>query len=206
MDRRITIVLVVILLALGGYIWYTFVRADAPPVNPPTPQATAIPFATLAETDVTAIEVRDVKNNKATRVVRNGTAWKMEQPAQGEAFIDRVEEFLLDVTRISAPRTVNNPGELAAYGLNPPVYTVDLTLKDGTTTRFELGNPNPDKSYNYIRKANEPTIYLIDTTVADTIRGFVSEPPFTPTPEPTSTPTPPAGTAAPGTPAVTSTP
>ncbi len=190
MDRRITIALVVILALLAGYIWYTFLRADAPPLVPETPEPTAIPFLSLPSDQVQAIQVLDTQTKQTTRVVRDGEEWKMEQPAQGQANRVRVERVLFELSRITAERKLTPTGDLAVYGLNPAAYQVRTELKDGSTVTFQLGGENPDKDYFYALKNGDAAVYLIDASIANDLVEFATLPPFTPTPEPTESPSP----------------
>lgn len=185
MDRRITIALLVVLAVLGGYIWYTFLRADAPPITPVTPAPTPLAVLKFDDAHVTALQVRDVKNNQTTRVVRSGDVWKMEQPAQGDAFTPRVERILFDLAALNAERKIQAPSDLAAYGLNPPSYQVQVTLQDGSTYTLVLGNQNPDQNYWYAKKDSDAAVYLINASIGDDIQEFVTKPPYTPTPPPT---------------------
>ncbi len=189
MDRRITIGVVVLFALLGGYIWYTFLRQDAPPVTPQTPEPTAILFLNFEFDKAQTLQVRDVKNNQTTRVVRDGDKWKMEQPAQGEAFLSRVDDLVFNLARVTATRKLNPQADLAQFGLNPAQYETIVTLQDGTTFTILLGNENPEGSAFYASKNGDAGVYLIDTSVGETIREFVTMPPYTPTPTATPGPT-----------------
>lgn len=204
MDRRITIAFVAILVLLGGYIWYTFLRADAPPVEPVTPSPTSTVFLNVGEDQVQAVEVQDVKNNKITRISRDGDNWKMEQPAQGLAYAANVNEFLFSVTNVEAERKLAPQSDLAPFGLNPPQYQLKLELKSGDPIQVQLGNENSEGSAYYVTKQGDSAIYLISSTTADDIKNFITTPPYTPTP--TATPGPTETPASAGTPEATATP
>jgi hypothetical protein len=188
MDRRITLAFIAILLILGGYIWYTFLRSDAPPLTPATPAPTAILFLSLDPNKVQAVEVRDVKNNEGTRVVRDGANWKMEQPKQGEADATRIDDLLFAFGSLEANRKLAAPGDLVGYGLNPPQYQLNLSLQDGSALTIQIGNENPDGAHLYAMKNGDASVYLIDSSHRKQIEEFVTLPPYTPTPSPTPAP------------------
>lgn len=188
MDRRISLVFVVILLVLGGYIWYTFLRSDAPPLTPSTPEPTPILFLSVDQNKVQAVEVKDVKNNQSTRVVRDGANWKMEQPKQGQADSTRIEDLLFDFASLTADRKLDSPGDLAGYGLNPPQYQVNLSLQEGSAVMVQVGSENPGATLLYVMKNGDPSVYLVDSSHDKKIQEFVTMPPYTPTPSPTPMP------------------
>lgn len=186
MDRRITVGVVVILLLFGGYIWYTFLRADAPPQSPVTPQPTAILFMQVEQDKIQSIEVHDTKNNVVTQVTRNGDAWNMTQPKQGSADADRISALLLQLAHTTATRKLDSPGDLTQFGLNPPLYEAKLAYQDGSTVTVDVGIKNTDGSAYYTIKNGDGAVYLVATTVGDDVVQFVTTPPYTPTP--TATP------------------
>lgn len=188
MDRRITIALLVVLAALGGYVWYMFLRADAPPVTPVTPAPTPLALLKFDDTTLIALQVQDVKNNRTTRVVRSGDGWNMEQPAQGEAFRPRVERVIYDLSLLNAERKIESPGDLSAFGLEPPAYRVQMNFQDGSTRTLVLGNQNPDGNYSYVMLDADAALYLINASAGEEIEQFTTMPPFTPTPSPTEPP------------------
>jgi hypothetical protein len=211
MDRRVTVVVVILFLALGGYVWWTFLRADAPPVAAVTPEPTPIPFLNLTPDDVTAVEIRDVKANQVVRVARSGEEWQMESPKQGPADSNRVSSLLFQLASIDATRELQDVTDLAQYGLNPPLHELRVTLEDGSTQVVQLGEENPDQTSVYATKPGATSVFLIRASTGEAVAEFVTTPPFTPTPtataEPTGTPAPttptPGGT---GTPTASATP
>lgn len=194
MDRRLTLAFVAILILLGGYIWYTFLRAGAPPVTPSTPEPTAILFLQVPQDQIQAVQVQNVKANKTTRVVRDADKWKMEQPAQGPADFSRVDEFTFGLGHVNAQRKLAAPADLAPFGLNPPQYQVKLEMQNSTVVTVNLGNQNSASSSFYASKDGDTAVYLVDSATGNDIKNFIDTPPYTPTP--TSTPAP-AGTPEP---------
>lgn len=199
MDRRITIGVVVVLLLLSGYVWYTFLRADAPPTTPTgTPAPTAILFSQVDQSKVQAIEVKDLKNNVVTQLTRSGDTWTMNQPKQGGSDTDRIDQLLLQLAHTTATRKLDAPGDLTQFGLNPPLYQAKLTYQDGSALTINLGTKNTDSSAFYAVKDGDTAVYLIEAAVGTGIQQFVTTPPYTPTPTETPAATePPAETETP---------
>lgn len=190
MDRRLSIALVVILVLLGGYIWYTFLRQGATPPSASsiTPEPTPILFLSLKGDEVQALEVRDV-SGQTIRVVRTGETWNMEQPAQGPADGRRIQDLVFTLSQVNADRRLEPPADLAPFGLKPPQTQIKFIMQDGTSTALNVGSENPDNNYVYVMKDQDPAVYLIDFSNGETIHEFVSLPPYTPTPTPSTPPT-----------------
>jgi hypothetical protein len=143
----------------------------------------------LERAKVTAVQVRDVKNNTITRVVREGELWKMEQPAQGEAFGSRVDELLFNVAQSNADRNLGAQSDLVQFGLNPPAYELQVTQEGTNPVTVLLGNKNPDGNSYYALKDGDGAVYLVGTWIGQKIEEFVTMPPYTPTPTATPAPT-----------------
>lgn len=198
MDRRVTLFLVVVFLALVGYIWWNFLGRESSGGEAVTPLPTLIPFLNYEVEQVQAVEVREVKQNQVTRVVRVGDGWQMQAPQQGPADASRVRGFVFQVARVDAHRVLSDISDLATFGLNPPSYQVTLTTGDNVQRIIQIGDANPDKAYVYALRSGDPKVYLIPASVGEAVRDFVTMPPYTPTPTATPLPTPTAtATAAP---------
>jgi hypothetical protein len=187
-DRRITIALAVVLALLGGYIWFTFLRPDAPPITAVTPEPTPILFLNIQQSDIAQVQVQELATNKITHVVRAGDVWQMESPKQGPAYFVPVDRLVFDLSRIQVDRKLETPGDLVAFGLNPPQYEVVLTLADNRTLNLSIGGETTDENYGYAMKEGDPAVYLLDFSLSEEIMEFITMPPFTPTPSPTPEP------------------
>lgn len=196
MDRRLTIALFAILALLGAYIWYTFLRQDAPPLTPVTPEPEEIVFYSADPNQMQRVQAQDAASGDTTIIVREGDRWRMQAPAQGDAYFVRADALVFDLSRIEADRKLETPGDLTAFGLNPPQYRVIITLTDGTETTLSLGNENPDQNYAYAIKNGDPAVYLVEFSLREDVIEFITSPPYTPTPSPTLEP---IGTPAPTT-------
>jgi hypothetical protein len=194
MDRRFTIALVAALFVLGGYIWYMFLRADAPPVNAPTPEPTPLAFLTVSPQGIRGIEVVENETGRRLRLVKANDQWQMEAPARGEAYAPQVESLVFQLGLIRSDRKLTSPASLADYGLAPARYEIRLELEDAGVQAVQLGGQNPDKNYYYAIKAGDDAVYLISSAVGDAIVDILAMPPFTRTPTvvlaPTLTPEP----------------
>ena len=182
MKFRTTVVLLIVLAALGGYVlWSGRQRSDANV----TTGAAAIPVLQLDPAGIRAVEVRG--EGKQVRVERAANGWQVKLPKPGPADAFRVTEVISGLAKLSATQTITPTGQnLAPYGLDKPAYEVRLEGSPPETLR--LGAKNPDGSATYVQRAAAPTIYLAKDSLIDTIERWVSDPPAQPTPAPTAPP------------------
>ena len=175
-------------------IWYTFLRVDASPLASATPEAEEILLYDVDPNQIQKVRLQDLDSGETTILARDGDGWQMEAPVQGEAYFLRVDSLVFDLSRIAVDRKLDNPDDLATYGLSPAQLRVTITLADDTENTLLIGNENPDQNYAYAIKIGDPAVYLVDFAIRDDVMEFISSPPFTPTPSPTPEP---IGTRAP---------
>ncbi|HEX2912032.1 MAG TPA: DUF4340 domain-containing protein [Chloroflexia bacterium] len=111
-------------------------------------------------------------------------------------------------------------GTLANFGLDKPTMTVTITTAKSGTKELDFGAANQATNNYYVKLANDPKVWTVNSFYYTTLQGWLSNPPtpaptiaptgnpqtplptLTPTPQPT---TPPASTTAAATPAPTTT-
>jgi len=182
MKFRTTLVLLVVLAALGGYVlWSGRQQSD----TSATTGATTTPVLQLDPAGVRAVEVRG--EGKQVRVERDASGWQVRAPKPGPADALRVTEVISGLAKLNATQTITPTGQnLAPYGLDKPAY--EVRLEGGTPETLRLGAKNPDGSATYVQRASAPTIYLVKDPLIDTVERWVGDPPAQPTPAPTAPP------------------
>ncbi len=53
--------------------------------------------------------------------------------------------------------------DLASYGLAPPEMEVDITMKDGKTSKLLVGDDTPTGSDVYVMRAGDPRLFITST-------------------------------------------
>jgi len=182
MKFRTTLVLLVVLATLGGYVvWSGREKSDANA----TTGAAAVAVLQLDQAGIRAVEVRG--EGKLVRVERDASGWQIKAPKPGPADALRVTEVISGLAKLSATQMITPTSQdLAPYGLDKPAYVVQLD--GGTSEMLRLGAKNPDGSATYVQRASTPTVYLVNDTLLDTVERWVSDPPAQPTPAPTAPP------------------
>ncbi len=193
MNFRITLVLVVVAVLMGGYLWLGPPLTEPEVDNSPTSQDWfyLVDDFLINRLDATyfgteAIFVRDTE-----RVWHYGS---LDGPPVSEEFAGTA--FLAGGAR--SPRLImENPDEAALqlYGLDSPQITLRLYLESGEAYTVSIGDLTPDRITNYARIDGIDRVYLLDRTWGEHMARlitetsvFVSTP--TPTPDPNATPAP----------------
>lgn len=189
MNRMYTLILVAVLVLLGGYIFYTQNQSAPSTSASTTPSPTPVPVLSFLSDNVAKFQVRDLKNNQTTLVTRQSEQWHMEQPKDSDTSKPKIEGLLIQLAQLEAQRAIPNVSDLAPYGLASPAFEARATMKDNSEYVLLVGDQNPDKTYYYMVKPGDNTVYLVRSGVGDTIQQFVTQPPFPPTVTPTPLPT-----------------
>lgn len=187
-----TLVLLGILAALATYIFLVEVKREPPLEEGALP--TPAPLWEFEGGDVMGITV--TKGERTTAVVRDGSAWRMTRPEEGEADSGRLDSLVHRVAGIKFTRAMAGVGDgsagstggLAAFGLQEPEVRVTLVLSGGTTINVGIGTENPRHTARYVQKEGDPLVYLVPIGDVDGLIGLVDEPPYPPTSAPPPSP------------------
>lgn len=200
MNVRTTIVLLVVLVLLAGYVLWPGSNQGAADIEDTLDVSDTsselaeirMPVLTVNSADIQTIEVADAAGETVT-LVRQGDTWNLTAPNAAPADAFQVSRVITDLVELTASRVFTpTEGTLADYGLAEPEYQVTLSGADGVLARLRLGTTNPNGSSTYLQREGAPTIYLVSNFVVDGVRNWVDTPPVQPTPFPTSIPFSPA--------------
>jgi Domain of unknown function (DUF4340) len=189
MNRRNTIILVVIFVALAGYVIYIQSRNQAGNQASTTPSPTPVTVFDFLTDNAVKFQVSDLHKNQTVVVSRQGQDWHMEQPKDSATDPVRVGDALDSIAHLDATRVLTNTTELSAYGLVTPTIEVRVTLSDTTQSLLHIGDATLDQSDYYALKGGDKQVYLISSATVDTLRNYLDEPPYPPTPTLTPLPT-----------------
>lgn len=185
MNFRLTIGLLIVLVALAGTVYFV----ESNPATP-TPAAKTAPVLTFLSNEVTALEVNG--EGKTVLVARGDeNRWLLRKPEEASADQIRVDSLVSRLGNLTATRTVDAPSGLAEFGLEKPAVEAKVTLKSGQTSSLLLGERTPDKTSYYAKLPGAQTVYLIPVAVGGDLARLLADPPK-------ATPTPAAPTVVPG--------
>ncbi len=199
MDRRLTLVLLLVLAAVGGAAWWLERPGQTPPATA-TPSST--PLWTLESTDVKKITLEDTHAKSVIELDRqaDGT-WSIVKPSQQAADTGAVEMAIAQVSKMSILTDLGTELRIENFGVDKPGYRITLTTADAAYT-LEVGSATVTGSGYYVRKQGDSRVVVVGTYALDPILGWAQNLPLpaTATPPPSATAEPsatisPAGTA-----------
>ena len=186
MNPRVTVGLLVVLLALSAYVYY-----GAPATGPATPTpaakggATQVEVWALEEGQIQSVSVR--RGGQEAGVERAGEEWRLT-PSGEPADRLRVNSLMFRLATIRATYRVANPTNEAEFGLAQPSMVATVRLAGGESRTLTVGAKAPAESGTYVRQDGDAAIYLISNALAQDLERLVTEPPRPPSPTPLPSP------------------
>ena len=116
--------------------------------------------------ELVKVEVARAEDGPVVLVEVDGQ-WIIEgsgHPA-GRSMVNRVKHQIHDLT--ARANVVEAPDTPALYGLGPNAVRVTLTLRDGETIGFAVGDPNPTAVSYYIQPDGASAIYTVQKAAVD---------------------------------------
>ncbi|MFC2072573.1 DUF4340 domain-containing protein [Chloroflexota bacterium] len=184
MRLRNVLILLAILLALGGYFYFS----NAPqPVSKPEPKL----YAWLIEIeDIKQIEIRLPHEDKSEAFIKvtegDKFPWYFNDPQRSEVDVERWGggiPLLLSgpgVDRVIARNATEE--KLTEFGLTQPQMEIALTLEDGNIMNIKVGDKAPDGHAFYVQAPDSNDVALVDYTWYEVLERLVKEPPYAPPP------------------------
>jgi hypothetical protein len=134
--RKSTLLLVVLALGLGGFVYYYEFKRTPPPKKAEDESKPAFSFH--AE-DVKSLEF--ARSGQTISIEKRDGKWLITQPVETRADASVIEGIATELARARISRTLPaSPDRLAAYGLTSPEVTLDLRLQNGAKHQVKLGS------------------------------------------------------------------
>jgi hypothetical protein len=166
MNLRNSLIMLAILLALGGYIYFV----EVPHEKKTTEEKKLLTFDKDAITELTL-----TYPNRALTVKKNDAGkWRITQPVEADADETTMKNLINAVADAEVKRTLDEvPQDLTVYGLTTPVVKAKLTLKDGKTLPpITFGKDTPVGFSTYAQKEGDAKVLLVPQTLR---MGFIKE-------------------------------
>lgn len=154
-----TIVLVLVLAGLGGYIYFVDSKRPEPGLGGDT--ATAKVYAL----EVDAInEVKLTYNGETSLLRKSDSGWAMVEPVQTEADPAEAISLVQALVNLELVRVLDeNPGDLAPFGLAAPSIAVEFKGA-GVSGSLKLGRKTPTQGEMCAQKNGEKAVFLVSSS------------------------------------------
>jgi hypothetical protein len=189
MNQRNTLILLVILAALVAYVYFGEIQKG-------TGQGTETPSSqpavfNLSDQDILGLKVTTADGKSVELKREAGKPWTMVSPASQGVDDTRVNSLVVELAQLKASRALTQTTNLAEYGLITSTFTADITMTGGVTHTLLVGETNPSgSSYYALADGKQTPVYLIYSSNIDELQRLVTQPPYPPTPTPTTLPSP----------------
>ncbi len=162
-----TIFLTALLIALGLYLYFVELPSDE------KNRAAAIKKAKLFAfemSEITRVRIRSATNEIELEYFPGHPAnpWRIFDPVETVANERAGDEIATFLTDLKSSRLVEEtPTNLKDFGLDPPDYTVIITLQRNNTEIVEVGSANLTGSDVYVRIGEGTSLYLVRAGIKD---------------------------------------
>jgi hypothetical protein len=154
-ELRSTLILLVILIGLGAYIYSTR-------NNEETVSEENRVFASLEADDLQSITVR-AESGDTTTLERSGDSWQIVSPITAPASSTEASGLASTLTTLDRTRVVDEaPANLAEFGLAPPRVSVEFkTSGDAPAGGLLIGNKTTTGQSLYAKRSDGNAVFLI---------------------------------------------
>ena len=174
MSIRTSIILVVALAMVAGYVFFVQLRqVEEEEEEPPW-------FYNLDIADLTRIHIEDSAGNASFHLGKDDN-WRIGDPEGIPVGLDRWGGITLLLTGPRSRRLLDEqPAEikLADYGLDDPPTTIEVDLKDGRSINVLIGLATPDGSNNYARVQGFPQVFTVFSGWRESLTKLIDDPPY----------------------------
>ena len=132
-------------------------------------------FADYVADDITQMHVENfgtsVTANKIIDMHKDDKgAWQIDKPIPMQADETTMRSVLNGVGDFNPDTTIENPGQLADYGLNSPTAHCTLKNKAGATFEVFVGDKTVAGSSYYVKTGGKNTVYLLPNFSIDYLK------------------------------------
>lgn len=153
MKRFIPTILLVV-ICIGGF-WYASSK-DFFQEKKDEPKS----LITLKQEEVQSIHVKT--EVQQIELARSGSGWEMKSPAAAPINTNQVGSWLDALGLVTWAKLVEDQvSNLANYGLDKPLGTYEVTLKDGSKKGLLVGAALPIEGFSYVQVEGSPAVYQV---------------------------------------------
>jgi hypothetical protein len=161
-----TLILLIIVLALGAYVYFYEIKGGAQREK-----------AKESENQLWKIEDKNIQQidlisgGEHINVVRKGEKWAISIPRQMDADSEELNRIAGTASSIRRDSVVEeNATDLAKFGLAPSLSGLRLKTKDGKEYGIDFGSNNPSGNFAYAAIPRQKAVFLIPTNTVEAFK------------------------------------
>jgi hypothetical protein len=172
MSLNKLVIAAVVLLCLGGLIWWVNKHPeDKTASTPATPKLVDIP-----EAQVQSVEVQKKGSAPVTLTRDKGNRWSITAPQAYPADQDASTSLVSSLSGVNADSVIeDSPSDLSKFGLADPSLTVIAHEKNGKTDKLMFGDDIPASSSVYARVGSDKKIYSVSSSLRSSFSKDVND-------------------------------
>lgn len=201
MSPRVTVGLLAVLLALGGYVYFGgsgSSQTTQPGAKTKDSADQQLEVFKLDDRDVNQIVAR--RGDQQTTVQKDADGNWLLHPSGQAADKLRISGLTLRLASLRASRRLGDSGNPAEFGLADPALSLLMGTSGGGQYTLLMGSKAAAEAGTYAKRADDPSIFVISNALAQDVEKLINEPPVAP-PTPTPSPQPSATSEPTATPA-----
>lgn len=173
---RNLVITLVILLALGGTLYYVNTMKPAEDKNKKDTQ-TDKPKIELLNAKSEEIKEIYIKNKTGEyTIAKIGDKWGIKELQNADLDKTKVENVVYDLANVSADMVVEeNAADLGKYGLSLPQAELKVSLVNGTVKQFLIGSQIPVAGGYYFIENGQKKVYALPSFKGESIQKPASE-------------------------------
>ncbi|MBI4304003.1 MAG: DUF4340 domain-containing protein [Chloroflexi bacterium] len=181
--KRTIIILLVVLLALGGYFYFS--TRPKPRVEEERVRAWLINEETLQRIEISLPQERKsqafIRETKASPDHEPEVSWYFDDGKKSAIDKNRWGGMTLllrgpGVERVIAENATEE--KLAEFGMTRPLMKITLAQEDGYTLTITVGDKTPDQHAFYVQVPGTTNVATVDITWYQVVERLVKEPPY----------------------------
>ena len=184
MKLRNILILLAILLALGGYFYFSNLPKPAPE------KEKRFEVWSIDEEVLQRIEIRLPPENKRQTFIKEtiinthnetDVSWHFDDAQRSSVNMTRWGGMTLLLNGPGAERVIATNAtqeKLAAFGLTQPRMEITLTLADGQALNITVGDKTPDGHAFYVQVPGSNNVATVDISWYQVVERLVKEPPY----------------------------
>lgn len=186
MNGRSTLILLVLAVGLGAYLYFTPAPATEEPVIEPTPTETVLNFESR---QVTAMTVTKADGGEL-RVTRTANGWDITTDATVAGDEITIGPAVATVAALTADTVITSVTDFAVYGITTPELTIELRGDNGRLALLTVGTRTPSGAARYVRVDEQSQVFVVSDYTLDAIEEWFAAVPLAPTALPALAPNP----------------